>query len=64
MSEIDGIGSVIAYNVSEFFARERNRAIVTKLKDVGVLTEPQPRTQNRDRYQTKFCINRCAFFDA
>lgn len=36
LAEIDGIGPIIADSVKEFFADEANRALVKKLREVGV----------------------------
>jgi DNA ligase (NAD+) len=39
---IDGIGRAVANSVAQFFSLPGNRALVQKLKDVGVQTEGQP----------------------
>ncbi|HEU5100059.1 MAG TPA: NAD-dependent DNA ligase LigA [Roseiflexaceae bacterium] len=39
---VDGIGPAVANSVAQFFSLPANRALVQKLKDVGVQTEGQP----------------------
>ena len=40
---IEGVGPVIATSISEFFAQERNREIIQKLRDAGVDPKEAPK---------------------
>lgn len=40
---IEGVGPVIARSISEFFAQERNREVIQKLRDAGVDPEEAPK---------------------
>jgi DNA ligase (NAD+) len=43
LAVIEGIGPHIAHNIADYFANEQNRALIAKLKRVGVQTEAPSR---------------------
>jgi DNA ligase (NAD+) len=47
IKSIDGIGPAIAASMAQFFSLPENRALVDKLKAVGVETDVQPAAQTR-----------------
>ena len=51
LAAVEGVGPVIAHSVHEFFAVERNRAVVDKLRRAGVNFEG-PQGEEPDRPQT------------
>jgi DNA ligase (NAD+) len=48
LAAVDGVGGVIAESVRAFFANERNRALIEKLRMEGVNFEGPPRAHPRD----------------
>jgi DNA ligase (NAD+) len=45
LAAVDGVGGIIADSVAKFFANERNRAVVEKLRAAGVNFEGPPRAE-------------------
>ncbi|MEX1006958.1 MAG: NAD-dependent DNA ligase LigA [Acidimicrobiia bacterium] len=45
LAAVDGVGGIIAESVATFFANERNRAVVEKLRAAGVNFEGPPRAE-------------------
>jgi len=41
INAVDGIGTIIAHSVHEFFRQRRNRAVLSKLKAAGIRTEDE-----------------------
>ena len=52
LAAVDGVGGIIAESVAEFFADERNRTVVEKLRAAGVNFQGPPRTEVSAELQT------------
>lgn len=52
LTGVEGIGPVVAESVQQFFARDRTRALVEKLRAAGVNFEGPPRSAGPDEEQT------------
>ena len=52
LTQVEGIGPIVAQSVHEFFARERTRQLVEKLRRAGVNFEGPPRAAAPDVEQT------------
>lgn len=45
LKQIDGIGDIVANNIYNFFRKEKNREIISKLKEHGIKMEAQEETE-------------------
>ena len=53
---IEGVGPVIARSISEFFAQERNREVIQKLRDAGVDPKEAPKKREGPLLGRSFVI--------
>ena len=53
---IEGVGPVIARSISEFFAQERNREVIQKLRDAGVDPKEAPKKREGPLFGKTFVI--------